>query len=71
MIRVDVALAFTFVLGFFLYLCAFGVRYIGVEAACLREGYPVAHVAWDFTPYCTREENEYEITITLEEARGR
>ncbi len=54
-----------------LYLLVFMQQSVAAEAACLRAGYPTAHVTWNLVEYCTREENEYEITVTLEEARAR
>jgi len=72
MIRFDILAAFLAVVGFVVYLCVFAVVTVATEAKCLRAGYPTTHVAWSFEKYCTREENEYEVTVTLEEAeRGR
>lgn len=71
MIRWEVALAFMIGLLFFGYLFTWGVVAVGTESACLAAGYPTPHTAWTFERYCTREENEYEVTVPLEQARGR
>ncbi len=54
----------------FVYLGALVVQEVRIERQCLKAGYPNSHIAWDLSAYCTREENEYEITLPWKDARA-
>ena len=52
---------------FVICMIAFAVKAVLTEKLCLENGYANSNLAIDFTGYCIREENEYEITIPLKE----
>ena len=68
-IRIDMSLGeilgLLAVIAFFGYIIALAVVAFRTEVACLNHGYPTSHVGYNLQPFCTREENEYEITKPL------
>lgn len=50
---------------------AYGSAEFRTDAACLALGYPKGTVTYNFVAYCSREENETEVVVRLDEARQR
>ena len=51
----------------FVFVVGLGVRDAQVQRQCLLAGYANHSVTWNFEGFCIREENEYEITVPLQE----
>ena len=60
-------LGITGIVIFLIYCIILAIVALDTDAKCLALGWKEAHITWDFKRYCSREENEYEITKPLEE----
>ena len=60
-----------FIICFFGYLFIFVLpKSVITEIQCLELGWKDSHTTWNLKQYCSREENEYEITKPLSEIRS-
>ena len=53
-----------------IYVFIWAIISFNVDAQCLEYGWKDSSVTYNFHSYCIREENEYEITKSLEQVRG-
>jgi hypothetical protein len=54
---------------FFLFITIYIIVSADTAQKCLLLGWKSSAVTWNFQRYCSREENEFEITKPLEEIR--
>ena len=64
---IGAALVALLALAIVVYALAFMVVAAKTEAVCAQHGWRDYTVTWNFTQYCVREENEYEIIKPLHE----
>lgn len=66
----DIELLFAFILIIFaIYMIIIGITEVITNQKCLELGWRDGETTWNFQTYCSREENEYEITKPLKELK--
>jgi len=54
---------------FILWILCYCVVSFNVQKTCLEAGWRDYEVTWDYSAFCVREENEYEIVIPLSQVK--